>query len=180
MKITEHMFQNERVDIYKIKVSPEAKEAEKRNDDEKLKKLAYFHSVKKNVIPIIGRERINRILAGEASISNKDTIGESYPNISAIGTSNTVPTENSTKLTNEVFRKYIQSRLYNGNILWIMSRYLPEDCNGSFREEAIFFEGNKDVKDSGYPISIINLTAAEGDKTELEYLIIDRKFILNI
>lgn len=183
IKKKEILFFNEKVNIYKIKDSPGIeKELEniKAGDEDKLLKLSYFHSTKKNVIPMVGRQQFCKILAGEAEISNYDYLGESFPNISAIGTSNTVPTENSTKLTSEVFRKNIHSRSFDNNTFWIMSRYLKEDCEGEFREEAIFLQGNKDIKDSGVPISIINLTAAEGDKTSSEYLIIDRKFTLNI
>jgi len=182
-KKKEILFINEKVNIYKIKDSPGIeKELEniKAGEEDKLLKLSYFHSTKKNVIPMVGRQQICKVLAGEAEISIYDSLAETFPNISAIGTSDAVPTENSTKLTNEVFRKYVQSRSYDQNNLWVMSRYLPTDCEGEFREEAIFLQGNKDIKDSGIPISIINLTPAEGDKTDSEYLIIDRKFILNI
>jgi len=183
IKKNEILFFNEKVNIYKIKDSPGIeKELEniKAGDEDKLLKLSYFHSTKKNVIPMVGRQQFCKVLAGEATVSGYDLLGESFPNISAIGTSATVPTENSTKLTNEVFRKYVQSRSYNQNTLWVMSRYLKDDCEGSFREEAIFLQGDLNIKDSGFPISIINLTAAEGDKTSSEYLIIERKFTLNI
>jgi len=178
IKKTEPIFYNERVDIYKINDSPEARrelEFIEAGEGDKLEKLSYFHSTKKNIIPLEAREKICKLFTGEDI-----TLEEFYLNISALGTSAAVPTENSTKLTNEVFRKFIQSRSRDKNTIFVMSRYLPEDCSGSFREEAVFLQGDLEVKDSGCPLSIINLTATEGDKTDREYLIIERKFILKI
>jgi hypothetical protein len=175
----EGMFIATKVNIFKVPDGPEYREALRKKDFEAIKKLATFRSQKKNVIPVVGREQIGKILSGHCSVQVKDEAGETWINKCALGTSSTPFTENSTKLGAEAFRKNVSSASYSGKVLRILSHYLPEDISGNFREEGVFINGT-DEKDSGVAFSLINLSAAEGDKSSLEALLIERVITFNI
>ena len=179
-KKREPIFQNEKVEIFKIKDSPEYRELIEKKDFAGLKKLAYFKSVKKNIVCLTGRTQICKVLAGETTISSKDTNAETFPNVCAIGTDDTAHDENSTALFAEDFRKYISSRESNNNKLIVLSHYLPEDCEGEYREEAIFMEADIDTADDGVLLSVVALDANEGNKTSSDGLIVERTFTLSI
>jgi hypothetical protein len=192
----ELVFQNEKVDIYKIKgakydrlekklqdgflglMNEEKEKIRVQNIYSQIKNLAYFHSVKKNVVCLAGRKRICRILAGETSITSKDTNAETFPNVCAIGTGTDAHTENSTTLHTEVFRKNIASREPKDNKLVVLSHYRKDDCEGNFKEEAIFMQGDVDTADSGHLLSVVTLDVTEGNKTSSDALIVERTFTL--
>jgi len=159
-----------KVKIYKIKDSKELKEAG--NNFKKIKKLAYFKSEKFNVIPDSGIERVLRAVAAKAS-----TLTEVQINNCALGTTGG-HTKASTTLNTETYRKNISSVSHSGRYLYTTSYYLPGDCNGNFREEGVFIDGDgTGFVDTGYPLSLVDLTAAEGDKTTSEALLIERVFL---
>jgi hypothetical protein len=83
-------------------------------------------------------------------------------------------TDASTQLNTETYRKNISSCSYRDNVLYTTSWYLPGDCTGNFREEGIFINGEVATANSGYPLSLVDLTAAEGDKTSTDGLLIER------
>jgi hypothetical protein len=145
-----------------------------------IKNLAYFHSVKKNVVCLAGRTQICKVLAGETVLSTKDLLGETFPNVCAIGTDDTAHTENSTALYAEDFRKYISSRAPNNNQLVVLSHYLKEDCEGNYREEGVFMKADVDTADDGELLSVVALSATEGNKTSSDALIVERTFTLSI
>jgi len=176
----EFLFQNEIVNIYKINDCEEYRDLLADKNFDGIKKLAYLKSHKKNVVALVGRERIARTVAGEATISIQDTNAETFPNVCAIGTSDVAHNENSTTLHTEVFRTLITSRSHSDNQFRTLSHYLPEDCDGNFREEAVFMEGDDAVADSGYLLSVVALSAAEGNKTSSDALIVERIFTLSI
>ena len=182
----ENLVACEKVLIFKIKKDFIEKIGNPENYDfkeriklfEELKKGAFLKSKKKNLIVDIGKRQIGKILTKYCEIQSLwDDSGQTYPNKCALGTSDAGFTNSSTKLNNEVFRKNIASAQYTMTEFKIISWYTPSDCEGNFREEGIFFEGT-DEKDSGILFSAITLTAAEGDKTSEEALLIERTFSL--
>lgn len=190
IKNNEPIIKNERVDIYKVKgveydrleerLKTEKDENKRKDIYKKIKGLAYLHSVKKNVVCLAGRTQICKVLAGEVSISTKDTTFETFPNVCAIGTDDTAHTENSTALYAEDFRKYVASREPNNNKLIVLSHYLKEDCEGSYREEAVFMKADVDTADDGELLSAVALSEEEGNKTSSDALIVERTFTLSI
>ena len=178
-KKQENLITPEKVDIYKISDSLEYRRALARNDIEAIKNLAKVHFVKHNVVPKTGREQLGKILTKHCSWQASDDDAETWINYCAIGTSDTAHTENSTKLHSESFRKLVASGSYSSNIFKTTSHYLPDDCDGSFREEEVVIEGT-DVADSGVAFSIISLSSAEGNKSDSEALLIERTFTISI
>lgn len=202
----EPVFFNEKVEIFKIKESAKYKKLRKKIEEglflkilkffhlinkeqekkrvkklfEEIKSLAYFKSKKKNTVAMVGRARIMKVLAAEANISTKDTNAETFPNVCAIGTDDTAHTENSTTLYTETFRKLLSSRQSEDNKLKAFSHYYPADCDGNFREEAIFMDADDETADDGVLLSVVSLSAAEGNKTSSDGLIVERTFILAI
>jgi hypothetical protein len=186
----EPIFQNEKVEIFKIrgakydkleeKLKREKDENKRKDIYKEIKNLAYFHSVKKNVVCLAGRTQICKVLAGETVLSTKDLLGETFPNVCAIGTDDTAHDENSTALYAEDFRKYISSREPKNNQLVVLSHYLKEDCEGNYREEAAFMKADVDTADDGELLSVVALDATEGNKTSSDALIVERTFTLSI
>ena len=156
-----------RVSIYKIK----DKLIKPSDSFDDLKKKAYFKSEKHNVICYVGLRCITALLSGH----NDDYLDwdELLINNVALG-STAGHTDASTSLNVELYRKNISSCSYSLNKLYTTSWYLPGDCNGNYREEGIFINGNL-TADSGYPFSIVDLTAAEGDKTATDGLLVERE-----
>jgi len=159
------------VSIYKIK----DKLIKPGDSFDDLKKKAYFRSTKNNVICYVGLRCIVSLL----SAHNDDYLDwdELYINNSALGDT-AGHTDQSTQLNSESYRKNISSCSYSENELYTTSWYLPGDCSGNYREEGIFIGGDL-TANSGYPLSLVDLTAAEGDKTSSDGLLIERKIIFD-
>lgn len=155
------------VRIYKIK----DKLIKPSDSFEDLKKKAYFKSIKHNVICYVGLRCITALL----SAHNDDYVDweEIFINNVALGDT-AGHTDASTALNGELYRKNISSCSYSLNKLYTTSWYLPGDCAGNYREEGVFINGDL-TADSGYPFSLVDLTAAEGDKTADDGLLVERE-----
>jgi len=160
-----------KVSIYKIK----DKLIKPGDSFDDLKKKAYFKSTKNNVICHVGLRCITAIL----SAHNDDYVDWSELFINNVALGGTAGhTKASTSLNNELYRKNISSCSYSMNKIYTTSWYLPGDCVGNYREEGVFINGDLTV-DSGYPFSLVDLTAAEGDKTADDGLLVEREIIFD-
>jgi hypothetical protein len=181
---TEKIQLKTKVNIFKIKDGDKLKNA--LSDLEKIKRpevwdfdnikdLAYFHEENKNTICYIGLKWICAILSDH----NEEGVDydELFINECALGTTGG-HTDASTALNVETYRKNISSASYSANKLYVTSWYLPAECSGNFREEGIFIKGLGTVN-SGYPLSIVDLTAAQGDKTTADGILVERRIIFD-
>jgi hypothetical protein len=93
------------------------------------------HFEKHNIVVTRGRSVLAELLSGGTTYTGEINYG-------ALGTAvSPTPTNSSTQLGTEVFRKFVASQTFEDNVCYIDFFFTAGDCNGTYTEWGNFIDG---------------------------------------
>jgi hypothetical protein len=126
----------------------QVQDGEKVIRDLKSKKIITKVVTHTNLTPLVGRNVLARLLAGDTTYSGEI-------NYIALGDGNTAFNNNSTQLNNEVFRKLVSDASHDDHIAYIDAFIESGDTpDGTYTEAGAFIDGTGSP-DTGQPFSLV-------------------------
>jgi len=119
----------------------------------------------KNIIPLVGRVAITRLLLSEGLKENEGKI-----TYGAVGTGNTSAASGDTTLETELFRKTIASTKRVSNTIYIRTFLTTSEGNGELKEFGLFGEDASATTDSG---TLFERVIIDKTKTTAKTLLIE-------